>query len=75
MTKVGTRADIDRVVGMLKDGGFRILKSPEHIQAFDGEEPVYRALKKNRTTWVVWYNEKYFAHKILASTKTAWRRF
>jgi hypothetical protein len=61
MTKIGTRADIDRVLGMLRDGGFRILKSPEHIQAFDGEDPVYRALKKNRTTWIVWYSEKYFS--------------
>lgn len=61
MTRLGTRSDIDRVLCMLRDGGFRILKSPEHIQAFDGEHPVYRALKKNRTTWIVWYSEKYFS--------------
>jgi hypothetical protein len=61
MTRMGTKQDVNRVVKMLKSGGFRITKNPEHIQAFDGDDPVYRAMKKNSAVWVVWYNDKYFA--------------
>ena len=58
---IGTKQDVNRAVKMLKSGGFRITKNPEHIQAFDGDDPVYRAMKKNSAVWVVWYNDKYFA--------------
>jgi hypothetical protein len=61
MTRMGTKQDVNRAVKMLKAGGFRITKNPEHIQAFDGDDPVYRAMKKNSAVWVVWYNDKYFA--------------
>jgi len=61
MTRMGTKQDVNRAVKMLKSGGFRITKNPEHIQAIDGDDPVYRAMKKNNAVWLVWYNDKYFA--------------
>lgn len=60
MTRIGTKQDVNRVVKMLSTNGFSLDKKPEHIQAFDGDVAVYRAMKKDAAAWVVWYNEEYF---------------
>ena len=60
---VWTKAELKVTEAQLKDGGFRLEKTTDTLEAFDGNDLILMALLGPNNTWLIRVDSSYFNYE------------